>query len=128
MCYTAAIPRLRRIDPHMNNEEFERKAEFIINQQARFDVNIQKLQEGQARLQENQKRFDESHRELQEAQKRTDHALAELVELTTDGFKIVVDHLRNLSFKIDALVNSQVRTDEELRKTDEVARRTSEEV
>lgn len=34
----------------MNNEQFERRMEFIVEQQAQFTIDIQKLQEAQAEL------------------------------------------------------------------------------
>ena len=99
----------------MNNEEFEKQVEFIVNQQAQFAADIQKLQEAQARTQEAQERMREDHARIREDHARTEHSLNELVQLTTDGFKIVIDNFQHLSSKIDVLVDSQIRTDETVR-------------
>lgn len=71
----------------MNNEEFERKMAFIVEQQAQFSVDIQQLQETQA---------------------QTEKVVARLANATLAGFN-------DLNVKIDALVDSQMRTDETLR-------------
>ena len=71
----------------MNNEEFERKMAFIVDQQAQFAADIQQLQETQA---------------------QTEKVVARLANATLAGFT-------NVDVKIDALVDSQMRTDETLR-------------
>lgn len=113
---------IKEIDPHMNNEEFERKVEFIVNQQAQFAIDIQKLQEAEALTRENQAHMDENHLrmqethvELQEAQKQTERSLAELATLTTDGFKYVIGGFQDLNSKFDALVDAQILTEESFR-------------
>ena len=113
----------------MNNEDFERKVEFIVNQQAQFAADIQKLQESQARMHENQALMEknhlhmeqnqldmqEAHLRMQEDHARTELSLNQLVQLSTDGFKIVIDNFQHLSAKIDVLVNTQILTDEAVR-------------
>jgi hypothetical protein len=71
----------------MNNEEFERKMAFIVEQQAQFAADIQQLQETQA---------------------QTEKVVARLANATLAGFN-------NIDVKLDALVDSQMRTDETLR-------------
>ena len=71
----------------MNNEEFEKKMAFIVEQQAQFGSDIQQLQETQA---------------------QTEKVVARLANATLAGFN-------NVDVKIDALVDSQMRTDETLR-------------
>ncbi|MBI2817577.1 MAG: hypothetical protein HYX72_11615 [Acidobacteria bacterium] len=79
----------------MTNEEFERKIEFIVNQQAQFASDIQQLRD--------------SH-------KQTDELLTRLVNVTFTGFSEV-------NAKIDALVDGQIRlTDGQIRLTDAQAR------
>lgn len=75
----------------MTNEEFERKMEFIINQQAQFSVDIQLLREAQA---------------------RTDQVVNRLAAATLEGF-------RDVNAKIDALVDSHIRLQESQARTDE---------
>ena len=71
----------------MSNEDFERKIEFIVNHQAQFAVDLQQLREAQA---------------------RTDEVVNRLATATLEGFK-------DVNTKIDALVDSQMRTEENIR-------------
>lgn len=82
----------------MNNEEFEKRMEFFLEQQAQFATDIQLLREAQA---------------------QTDSVVARLANVTMAGFN-------DVNAKINVLVDSQInlteaqsRTDENLRKTDE---------
>jgi division protein CdvB (Snf7/Vps24/ESCRT-III family) len=85
----------------MSNEEFERKMAFIVEQQAQFATDIQQLREVQA--------------QLQATQVQTEQVVARLANVTLEGFK-------DVTAKIDALVDFQIRTDENLSRTDESLR------
>lgn len=78
----------------MSNEEFERKMEFIVNQQAQFAVDIQQLRKAQTRTEQT----------VQETQQ----LISRLAAATLEGFK-------DVNAKIDALVDSQMRTEESIR-------------
>jgi len=78
----------------MSNEELERRMAFIVEQQARFTVDIQQLRESQS--------------ELQATQAQTEQIVARLANVTLEGFK-------DVNIKINALVDSQIRTDENVR-------------
>jgi hypothetical protein len=71
----------------MSNEEFERKMAFIVEQQAQFAVDIQQLQATQA---------------------HTENVVGRLANATLAGFN-------DVNVKMEALVDSQIRTDETLR-------------
>ena len=71
----------------MSNEEFERKMAFIIEQQAQFSADIQ---------------------QLQATQMQTENIVGRLANATLAGFN-------DVNSKINALVDSQIRTDENLR-------------
>ena len=71
----------------MSNEEFERKMAFIIEQQAQFSSDTQQLQATQA---------------------QTENVVGRLANATLAGFN-------DVNVKINALVDSQIRTDENLR-------------
>ena len=78
----------------MNNEEFERRMTFIVDQQAQFAADIQQMRELQA---------------------QTENVVGRLAHATLEGFK-------DVNAKIDSLVDSQIRlttaqthTDENLR-------------
>ena len=78
----------------MSNQEVDRRIAFIIEQQAQFTSNIQQLREAQS--------------ELQATQVQTDQVVARLAHVTLEGFK-------DVNAKINSLVDSQIRTDENLR-------------
>jgi len=71
----------------MSNEDTERRIIFIIEQQAQFASDIQQLREVQA---------------------QTEQIVARLASATLEGFK-------DVNVKINALVDSQIRTDENVR-------------
>lgn len=75
----------------MSNDEFERRMAFIVEQQAQFASDIQQLRESQA---------------------QTDSVVARLANVTLEGFK-------DVNTKINALVDAQIRTEENLSRTEE---------
>lgn len=75
----------------MSNEEFQQEMDFIVGRQAQFASDMQLLRESQA---------------------QTDNVVARLAYVTLEGFK-------DVTAKIDALVDSQIRTDEKLTLTHE---------
>ena len=78
----------------MNNEEFERKMSFIVEQQAQFAADIQQLQESQV---------------------QTDKVVNRLAKATLAGFNETLASFDNINVKISALVDSQIQTDQTLR-------------
>jgi chromosome condensin MukBEF ATPase and DNA-binding subunit MukB len=70
----------------MSNEEFQKKMDFIVEQQAQFSVDMQKLREAHA---------------------QTELVIGQLANLTFAGFNEV-------NAKINTLVDSQIRTDEKI--------------
>ena len=82
---------------NMNNEEFDRKMAFIVEQQAQFASDIQLLQESQGQLQEVVGQMGE--------------VVTRLANVTHVGFTEV-------NAKINALVDAQIRTEESLTRTD----------
>jgi hypothetical protein len=71
----------------MTNEEFERTKEFILQQQAQFTTDIQQLRQLQA---------------------QTEIIVARFANGTLEGFK-------DVNAKINALVDSQIQTDEKVK-------------
>ena len=78
----------------MNNEEFEKRMDFIVEQQAQFTTDIQQLRESQA---------------------QTDQLVNRLAAVTLEGFK-------DVNANIDALVDSHLRLEEAQARTDEALR------
>jgi hypothetical protein len=85
----------------MNNGDLQGKMAFIVEQQAQFASDIQRLEESQART--------------DQVVAQTGEIVARLANVTLEGFK-------DVNAKIDALVNSQIRTDENVSRTDEALR------
>ena len=78
----------------MSNEELERRMAFIVEQQAQFTSDIQWLRESQTRT--------------DQVVAQTGEIVARLANVTLEGFK-------DVNAKINALVDSQIHTDESLR-------------
>ena len=78
----------------MSNEELERRMAFIVEQQAQFASDIQQLRESQT--------------QTDQVVAQTGEIVARLANVTLEGFK-------DVNAKINALVDSQIRTDENLR-------------
>jgi hypothetical protein len=78
----------------MNNEEFEKRMEFSLEQQAQFASDIQQLREAQA---------------------QTDSVVARLANVTMAGFNNVNDKINLLVDSQINLTEAQARTDENLR-------------
>jgi len=109
----------------MENQETERKIEFIIEQQAQFASDMI---------------------ELEKSQKQTSGLLRQTVEIVRDGFTILSEgqkelqegqkelqkefrlELKHVNDKIDVLVDAQMRTDEQLKQTDELLKRNTKEI
>lgn len=85
----------------MSNEEFDRRMSFIVEQQAQFASDTQQLREAQT--------------QTAQTVAQTDEMLNRLANATFEGFK-------DVNAKINALVDSQIRTDENVQRTDESLR------
>ena len=75
----------------MNNEEFDRKMAFIVEQQAQFATDIQQMRELQA---------------------KTENVVGRLAYATLEGF-------RDVNANIDSLVDSQIKLTEAQTHTDQ---------
>ena len=104
---------------NMNNEEFDRKMAFIVEQQAQFAADIQQLQESQAQLQESQARTDQVVAQTAEFVGQMSQVVTRLANVTHAGFTEV-------NAKINALVDAQMRTEENLMRTDKNVANTDE--
>ena len=106
----------------MSNEEFERKMAFIVGQQAQFAADIQRLGESQARTEqivahnaETVARTAETVAHTTEAVADTTQAVAQTVEVVTRLANVTYEGFNDVNGKINALVDSQIRTDETVR-------------
>ena len=78
----------------MSNEELERRMAFIVEQQAQFASDIQ---------------------QLREAQTQTDQVVAQTGEIVARLANVTLEGFKDVNAKINALVDSQIHTDENLR-------------
>ena len=78
----------------MSNEQLEIRMAFIVEQQAQFASDIQQLRESQT--------------QTDQVVAQTGEIVARLANVTLEGFK-------DVNAKINALVDSQIHTDESLR-------------
>jgi ABC-type transporter Mla subunit MlaD len=89
----------------MTNEEFERKMEFIVNQQAQFSAGMEELREAQAQT-------ERRAAQLEQVVAETHQVVNRLAGVTLEGFK-------DTNAKIDALIDSHIRLSEAQARTDE---------
>lgn len=82
----------------MSNEDFEKKVDFIIEHQAQFSSQIGQLED----------------------------LVTRLAKATMDRFQINDKRFDEIDERIAALINSQIHTEENLRKTDEHLKITDE--
>ena len=96
----------------MTNEEFERKMEFIVNQQAQFSADMLRLEAAQTELREAQARTND-------VVARTNEVVSRLAAATLEGFK-------DTSAKINVLIDSHIRLQESDERLKESQERLSE--
>ena len=88
----------------MNNEEIERKMNFIVEQQAQFASDIQQLQESQART--------------DQVVAQTAKTVGEMGDVVTRLATVTHAGFTEVNAKINALVDAQIRTEENLDRTE----------
>ncbi len=91
----------------MNNEDIERKMNFIVEQQAQFASDIQQLQESQSRTEQIVSQTGEAVAQTAETVAQMGDVVTRLANVTHAGFTEV-------NAKINALVDAQIRTEENL--------------
>jgi hypothetical protein len=82
----------------MNDEEFEKKVEFIVGQQAQFAADMGQLKDAVAQL---------------------ENLVTRLAKGTLDRFEATDKRIDDVDDRIAALVNAQIITEENVKKTDE---------
>jgi hypothetical protein len=111
----------------MTNEEFDRKMAFIIEQQAQFAANDMHHRAWQAEMEQNfarsKQEFDRSKEDMDQRFARVAQALAESNDVVTRLARVTNEGFKDVNAKINALVDAQIRTDEQLRRTEEMLRR-----
>ncbi len=92
----------------MTDEQFEKRMEFIIEQQAQFGVGVQKLEEAQATLERNQVETDAKIR-----------ALATVSLSLTEHIETLAHHLADIDRRLASFISETnarfLATDEKIR-------------
>ena len=101
------------------NEHIERTMNFIVQQQAQFASDIQKLQESQAKTEQAVAKTAATVDRTSEAVDRTTEAVAHMTEVVAETAQVVtrlanVTHagFTDVNAKINALVDAQIRNEE----------------
>lgn len=89
----------------MTPEEVERRMDFILEQQAHFAVNIEKLRESDARLHASQERLHDSQATLTAALMR----VTEIVQELGEAQKRTEEQMRGTDEKLNALIDTVER-------------------
>lgn len=110
----------------MSNEELDRRIEFIIEQQAQFASDIMQLREAQAQTEQIVAQTSNVVAETSQAVAETVHIVGQTGEIVTRLARGTLEGFKDVNAKINSLVDSQIRTDENVRRTDENVRRTDE--
>ncbi len=98
----------------MSNEEFERRMEFIIEQQAQFASDMQQLREAQAHTEQVLSQTGEAVARTGEVVAQTVEAMAQSSDVVLRLAQGTLDRFDDVDAKINVLVDSQIRTDENL--------------
>ena len=99
----------------MTYEEMQKTMQFIIEQQAQFTVDIQQLKESQAKTEEKVGQLTANVSQVSEVVSQMSEVVSRLAGTTVAGFK-------DVNAKIDALVDAQMRNEENIKKTNEAVR------
>lgn len=110
----------------MNNQEFERKMNFIVEQQAQFASDIQRLQESQARTEQVVAHTAKSVAETTESVGQIAATVAQMGDVVTRLANVTHVGFTEVIGKIDALVDAQIRTEDNLTRTISYVDRTDE--
>ena len=110
----------------LNNEEIERKMNFIVEQQDQFASDIQQLQESQARTDQVVAQTSEVVAQTSEVVAQSAEVVGQMGDVVTRLANVTHAGFTEVTAKINALVDAQIRTEENLARTDENLNRTDE--
>jgi hypothetical protein len=103
----------------MNNEEIERKMNFIVEQRAQFASDIQQLQESQARTVQVVAHTAGTVARTAETVGQAAETVAQMGDVVTRLANVTHAGFTDVNAKINALVDAQIRTEGNLARTDE---------
>ena len=111
-----------------NNEEIDRKMNFIVEQQAQFASDIQQLQESQSRTEQVVAQTAKAVAQTVEAVAQSAETVGQVVEVVTRLANVTHAGFTEVNAKINALVDAQIRTEVNLARTEENLMRTDKNV
>src|SRR5689334_15117829 len=118
-----------------NNEDIERKMNFIVEQQAQFAADMQRLEESQARTDQVVAEMGESVTQVSESVTQVSESVTQVAESVTQVGEVVtrlaiVTHagFTDVNAKINALVDAQIRSEERVSRNEESLNRLSDTV
>lgn len=113
----------------MSNEELDRRIAFIIEQQAQFAFDIMQLREAQAQTEQALAQTGQIVAQTSQTVSQTSEIVGQTSEIVSQTGEIVtrlakgtLEGFKDVNAKINALVDAQIRTDENLNRTDESLR------
>jgi hypothetical protein len=116
-----------------NNEYFERKMNFIVEQHAQFAADMQRLEESQARtdqvvthLGQNVTRLEGNVTRLEGVVTQVAESVIQVGEVVTRLANVTHAGFTDVSAKINALVDAQIRSEERLTQNEEKHAKTEE--
>jgi len=93
----------------MDNEDFERKMAFIVNQQAKFAVDIALLHEEQAKTSENISRTEAAMTAATNRMTAAENRLTEAEDLVTRLSRVTHEGFKQQGEKINTLIDAHIR-------------------
>ncbi len=106
----------------MNNEDLQRKMAFIVGQQAQLASDIQRLQESQSRTDQVVAQTGEIVAQTGQIVAQSGEIVAQTGEIVARLANVTLEGFTDVNAKIDALVDAQIRTDENVSRTDKTLR------
>lgn len=98
----------------MNNEHIEKTMAFIVEHQAKFEVDIQLLQEAQARTEQIVAQTSHVAEQALQFVGQSAESVTRFAEATTEFAAVTQEGFRDVNGKINVLIDSQMRTDDQI--------------
>lgn len=112
----------------MDDAERQRTMDFILQQQAQFSGDMQKLEEADARASRRLDRLERTVLLMARQFQRERHDMRERIAALVDARVAADERASRLDEKMDALIDSQIRTEEALRSLAAVTERNGRDI
>ena len=111
-----------------NNEYFERKMNFILEQQAQFAAGMQRLEESQSQTGQNLARLEENVTRLEDTVTQVGESVIQVAEVVTRLANVTHAGFTDVNAKINSLVDAQIRSEDRLIRNEEKSARLEESI